>query len=75
MYVEILLPGEQSDQQANPVIPLSSVMFNGSLPTVRVLTTNDQTQLRMVRLGQRMADKQVEIISGLRVGERIVDRP
>lgn len=75
MYVEILLPGEQSDQQPNPVIPLSTVMFNGSLPTVRVLTENDETQLRMVRLGERMADKQVEIISGLRVGERIVDRP
>ncbi len=75
MYVEILLPSQKSDQQSSPVIPLSAVMFNGSLPTVRVLKENNQTQLRMVRLGERMVDKQVEIISGLRVGERIVDRP
>ena len=75
MYVEILLPGEKNDQQASPVIPLTAVMFNGSLPTVRVLAGNNETRLRMVRLGQRMANKQVEVISGLRVGENIVDRP
>jgi len=75
MYVELLLPSQQNNQQSSPIIPLSAVMFNGSLPTVRVLTENNKTQLRMVRLGERMADKQVEIISGLRAGERIVDRP
>ncbi|MGB1255358.1 MAG: efflux RND transporter periplasmic adaptor subunit [Thiolinea sp.] len=72
MYAELLLPGERNEQ-AVPVIPLKLVMFNGSLPTVQVLTEDRQLQVRMIRLGEHMADKQVAVISGLKVGERIID--
>ena len=75
MYVELFLPGSQNLQEAVPVIPVASVMFNGSLPTVHVLGANDKIQLRMIRLGERMANNQVAVISGLRIGERIVNRP
>ena len=75
MYVELFLPGNNSLQEAVPVVPVTAVMFNGSLPTVRVLGSNDQLQLRMIRLGERMADNKVAVISGLRIGERILSRP
>jgi len=75
MYVELFLPGKQDRQEAIPVIPMTAVMFHGSLPTVRVLGANDQLELRMIRLGERMASNQVAVISGLRIGERILRRP
>ncbi len=75
MYVELFLPGNRTLQEAVPVVPLASVMFNGSLPTVRVVGEDNQLQLRMVRLGERMANNRIAVISGLRIGERIVSRP
>ena len=75
MYAELLLPSQQNEQKPTPIIPLSAVMFNGSLPTVRVLSADNKTRLRMIRLGEHMTDQQVAVISGLRVGERIIDNP
>jgi len=75
MYVELFLPGNRTLQEAVPVVPLASVMFNGSLPTVRVVGEDNQLQLRMVRLGERMANNRIAVISGLRIGERILSRP
>lgn len=75
MYVELFLPGNQTEGKPVPVIPITAVMFNGSLPTVRVLDANDKLQLRMIRLGERMTNDKIAVISGLRIGERILSRP
>jgi len=75
MYAELVLPGEESNPRPTAVIPLSAVAFNGSLPAVKVLTDDNQTQLRMVRLGEHMAGQQVVVISGLQPGERIMKQP
>ena len=75
MYVELFLPGNQNLQEAVPVVPVAAVMFNGSLPTVNVLGANDELQLRMIRLGERLPNDNVAVISGLRIGERILSRP
>jgi multidrug efflux pump subunit AcrA (membrane-fusion protein) len=75
MYVELFLPGNQNLQEAVPVVPVAAVMFNGSLPTVNVLGANDELQLRMIRLGERLPNDNVAVVSGLRIGERILSRP
>ena len=75
MYAEVMLPGKPNEETTTPIIPLSAVKFNSSLPTVQVLTAENIKQLRMIRLGERMPNKQVSVISGLSVGERIIDQP
>ena len=75
MYVELFLPSNQNLQEAVPVVPVAAVMFNGSLPTVNVLGANDELQLRMIRLGERLPNDNVAVVSGLRIGERILSRP
>ncbi len=75
MYAELSLPGKKNDERPTPVIPLAAVAFTGSLPAVKVLTADNQTQLRVIRLGQRIAGEQVAVISGLQPGERIIQQP
>jgi multidrug efflux pump subunit AcrA (membrane-fusion protein) len=75
MYVEVFLPSKQRNQQAIPVIPISAVLFNSSLPSVKVLDSNNKVQLRMIRLGERLNKETVSVISGLDIGEKILTRP
>ena len=75
MYAEVMVPDTHSQVEAVPVIPESAVMWRGSLPAVYVVTDNNQNQLRMVRLGNRMNGHRVSVLSGLKVGERIRMKP
>lgn len=75
MYAELLLPADQKNQALVPVVPVSAVIRKGSLPTIHVLDENDQVQLRMIRLGEQIPGDKVTVISGLRIGERILSRP
>jgi len=50
-------------------VPKSAVMLRGELSTVFVGTQNG-AKLRQVRLGQTHQD-QIEVLAGLRVGERV----
>lgn len=71
MYAEVMVPDANAQVETVPVIPESAVMWRGSLPAVYVVSNDNQNQLRMVRLGNRLNGHRVSVLSGLQVGERI----
>lgn len=56
------------------MVPRSSVVVRGSLPCAYVIDGNGIAQLRYVTLGSERAG-QVEILSGISAGEKLVDDP
>jgi len=52
-------------------IPMAAIITRADLPGVYVVDTQDIAHFRMVRTG-RQFDENVEIISGLKVGDRII---
>ncbi|MGA7523764.1 MAG: efflux RND transporter periplasmic adaptor subunit [Acidobacteriaceae bacterium] len=71
MYATVGIPGG-----VKPLIlaPQSAVVMRGSLPCVYALDPNGIAQLRYVTLGSRHGN-QVEILSGLAAGEKLVNDP
>lgn len=76
MYVQALLaePPGAGEVLASPVIPLSAVIYRGSLPVVFVASLSGGVDLRVVRLGETVGDK-VVVLSGLQQGEKVVTSP
>ena len=56
------------------VVPLSAVVTRGSLPCAYVLDSNRIAQLRYLTEGRAISD-QIEILSGISPGEKLVDDP
>jgi multidrug efflux pump subunit AcrA (membrane-fusion protein) len=75
MYAKVLVPDFSAPARANPVIPETSIRYNGSLPGVYVLDEQGNVQLRLVRLGEPVPGGLVTVLSGLRPGERILADP
>ncbi|QGU31559.1 efflux RND transporter periplasmic adaptor subunit [Thermochromatium tepidum] len=75
MYAKVLVPDEGAPARSNPVIPLSAVRYNGSLPGVYVLDERGEPQLRLIRVGEELSGGFVTVLSGLRVGERVLANP
>jgi multidrug efflux pump subunit AcrA (membrane-fusion protein) len=75
MYAEVMVPDEAASLQNVPVIPDTAVMWRGSLPAVYVATPDNRKELRLIRLGDYVSGRQVAVLSGLKVGERIYAMP
>jgi len=75
MYVRVMVPDTSAPERGNPVIPASAIRYNGTLPGVYVLDDKGNPALRLVRLGERLPDGMVIVLSGLRPGERILGDP
>ena len=59
-----------------PVVPESSIMWRSSLPSVFVINSKtNQTELRFVRLGEQVGKSKKSVLSGLKIGEKIVTNP
>jgi multidrug efflux pump subunit AcrA (membrane-fusion protein) len=72
MFVEVLVEYQDlAMENKNVLIPKKAVIYQGGLPTVRVVSADDKVELRLLRLGRSQAD-QVEVLSGLRAGEKII---
>jgi len=74
-YAKVLVPDFNAPERANPVIPLSAVRYNGSLPGVYVIDDTGNVQLRLIRVGEPVPNGFVTVLSGLRAGERVVNDP
>ncbi|MBU2753660.1 efflux RND transporter periplasmic adaptor subunit [Acidithiobacillus sp. CV18-2] len=72
-YVTVRLPAAQS-ASLGVAIPRSALLPGHSLPSVLV-DQNGVTQLRVLRLGEPLANNQVQVLSGLRPGDVIVNDP
>ncbi len=75
MYAKVLVPDFNAPARVNPVVPRTSIRFNGSLPGVYVLDEQGEPELRLIRVGEARQDGGVTVLSGLRPGERILEDP
>ena len=77
MYAEVYIPDvKRGDRHHSTlVIPRSALIRGRSLPAVLVIDNENNSQLRMVRLGAEQRRDFVEVVSGLKEGERIINAP
>lgn len=75
MYAEVMVPDISTGVSSVPVIPDSAVLWRGSLPAVYVATDDDKAELRLIRLGDYVGSREVAVLSGLQIGERIYVSP
>jgi RND family efflux transporter MFP subunit len=75
MYAEVLIPDPQKKAAAHPVIPSSAILWRGSLPAVFLVDDGGTLKLRLIRIGDRTPDGMVSVISGIKVGDKILANP
>jgi RND family efflux transporter MFP subunit len=75
MYVKVRVPDHTAPARNHPVIPGSSIRYNGSLPGVYVEGQNGHPELRLIRAGESLDNGFVSVLSGLTAGERILRDP
>lgn len=72
MYAEVLIPEPGAIGMDLPVIPGKAVFRRGGLPMVKVLNQAGQTELRLVRLGERLGNGKRVVLAGVVPGEKVV---
>ncbi len=75
MYVKVMVPDPTVPARASPVIPVSAIRYNGSLPGVYVMDESGMPQLRLIRIGEEISGGRVTVLSGLIPGERVLANP
>jgi RND family efflux transporter MFP subunit len=56
-------------------VPVSALLKRGEVTAVYVIDRGGRPQLRQVRVGESVGDRQVEILAGLSPGERVAANP
>ncbi len=74
MYAELRIPLSKDSQQ-KIVIPTSALISGRSLPAVLVLDENGNSVVNLVRLGEKVDGDRVEVLSGLKPGQRLINHP
>ncbi len=72
MYAEVMITDVNAKVRELPVVPKSALVWRGSLPGLYVVNEQNKRELRLVRTGDDVGSDGVAILSGLRVGERVV---
>lgn len=75
MYAEVRVPDPTQPQRRLAVVPEAAIIWRGSLPSVFVLTDEGQPSLRVLRLGSPAGQGMVNVLSGLKGGERVILNP
>lgn len=75
MYVKVRVPDLTAPARNLPVIPSTSIRYNGSLPGVYVEGKGGRPELRLIRVGESLDHGYVSVLSGLSSGERILRNP
>lgn len=75
MYAEVMLPDIQSPSQEVAVVPGESIIWRGSLPALFVVNPDGRTELRLIRVGDRLDQNRVVVLSGVQIGEKILATP
>ncbi len=74
MYAEVMLTDPEQKNQSTLVVPSSALVWRSGLPQVFVVK-NGTTELRLLRVGDPVADGLVTVLSGLSAGERVIKAP
>jgi multidrug efflux pump subunit AcrA (membrane-fusion protein) len=72
MYAEVLITDVNAQVRELPVVPKNALVWRGSLPGVYVMNEQNKRELRLVRTGDEVGLDGISILSGLRIGERII---
>ena len=72
MYAEVLITDVNAQVRELPVVPKNALVWRGSLPGVYVMNEQNKRELRLVRTGDEVGIDGISILSGLRIGERII---
>ncbi len=76
MYAELFLPDAGGLGKSIITIPKTALIKGRSLPSVLVLDkAKNITKLRLLRLGIDQGNNTVQVITGVKVGEKVVDNP
>jgi RND family efflux transporter MFP subunit len=74
-YVEIRVPDNAAQMPAQLTIPKSAIVTKGGLPLVYAIGSDGKARLRVVRLGNSPDDNTRVVLSGVNVGDKLVDQP
>lgn len=74
-YVEIRVPDNAAGVPAQLTIPKSAVITKGGLPLVYAIDREGKARLRVVRLGNAPDGRSQIVLSGVNVGDLLVDQP
>ena len=74
-YVEIRVPDNAAGMPAQLTIPKSAVITKGGLPLVYAIDREGKARLRVVRLGNAPDGRSQIVLSGVNVGDLLVDQP
>jgi RND family efflux transporter MFP subunit len=69
MYSEVMIPDVDAPVRTVLVVPSAALVQRGSLPMVYVAKDDNKKELRIVRLGERVDQYHVTVLSGLQPGE------
>jgi RND family efflux transporter MFP subunit len=74
-YAEVEL-FEENTGNLMPIIPERAIIWRSSLPSVFVIDPKTtRTELRFIRLGEQIGGDKKSVLSGLKIGEKIVTNP
>jgi multidrug efflux pump subunit AcrA (membrane-fusion protein) len=74
-YAEVWLPSLSNPGMAQTIVPASAVVSRGGLPVAFIVGDDDRTELRMVRLGETLANGDIVVLYGIYPDERVVNKP
>jgi len=72
MYAEVMINDINAKVRNLPVVPKNALVWRGSLPGLYILNEQNKRELRLVRVGDEVGSDGIAVLSGLRVGERII---
>lgn len=74
-YVEIRVPDSAAEMPEQLTIPKSAIVYRGGLPLVYAVDREGKARLRVVRLGNSPDGRTQIVLSGVNVGDLLVDAP
>ncbi|MCW8929370.1 MAG: efflux RND transporter periplasmic adaptor subunit [Gammaproteobacteria bacterium] len=74
-YAEVWIPGANNSLQKRLLVPSSSVIERGGIPSIFVVNEQNKAELRLVRVGDVLVSGDVVILYGVKENERVLDKP
>jgi RND family efflux transporter MFP subunit len=74
-YAEVKIPAANASTQQHLFVPATAVIKRGGLPSVFVLNENNRIELHLVRVGDIFPSGDIEILYGVKEGQKILDKP
>lgn len=75
MYSEVFVQDNGSQVSKQLVVPDSSIIMKSGIALIHVVSDEGKNRLKIVRLGSKLANGDVVILSGVKENERIIINP